>query len=76
MIINTEREPNISLYYLGSVMLNILEQEKIILLEELFSKARNRLKINIHVDFMYYALDWLFLLSLIRINGGKVYYEN
>ena len=31
---------------------------------------------KINVDFIYYALDWLFILSLIKIKEGKVYYEN
>lgn len=76
MIVNVEREPDLSLYYLGGVLLEILEQEKVILLEELLCEVRNRLKKKIHVDFMYYTLDWLFLLSLVRIKEGKVYYEN
>ena len=76
MIVNAERKPDLSLYYLGSVLLEILEQEKVMPLEELLYEVRNRLKKKIHVDIMYYTLDWLFLLSLIRIKGGKVYYEN
>ena len=61
MIVNVEREPELSLYYLGSV---------------LFQEIQNQLKRKIHVDFLYYALDWLFLLSLVKIEEGKVYYEN
>ena len=73
MIVNVEREPDLSLYYLGGVLLGILEQEKVIPLEELLCEVRNRLKKKIHVDFMYYTLDWLFLLSLVRIKEGKVH---
>ena len=76
MIVNAEREADLSLYYLGGVLLGIIEREKVIPLEELLCEVRNRVKKKIHVDFMYYALDWLFLLSLVRIKGGKVYYEN
>lgn len=42
----------------------------------LFQEIQNQLKRKIHVDFLYYALDWLFLLSLVKIEEGKVYYEN
>lgn len=76
MIVNAEREPDLSLYYLGGVLLEILERENVIPLEELLCEVQKRLKKKVHVDFMYYTLDWLFLLSLVRIKGGKVYYEN
>lgn len=76
MIINFEREPELSLYYLGSVLLRILEQVKVIPINELLQEIQEQLKKKVHVDFMYYALDWLFLLSLVRIEEGKVYYEN
>lgn len=76
MIINTEREPNLSLYYLGSVLLSILENDPIIEIETLLMKSKRKIKEKIHIDFWYYALDWLFLLSLIEINEGKVYYAN
>ncbi len=76
MIINIEREPDFSLYYLGGILLNILEQVTIMPIEELLSESQKSMGKRIHIDFLYYALDWLFLLSLVRIEEGKVYYEN
>lgn len=76
MIVNVEREPDLSLYYLGSVLLKVLEQVKVMSVDELLQEIQKQLEKKIHVDFMYYALDWLFLLSLVRIQEGKVYYEN
>ena len=76
MIINVEREPELSLYYLGSIILKILVQSQAIQIEDLLNKVQNKLSKKIHVDFIYYALDWLFLLSLVRIVEGNVYYEN
>lgn len=76
MIVNVEREPNFSLYYLGGVLLNILEQVKVMPIEELLSESQKCLEKKVHVDFVYYALDWLFLLSLVKVEEGKVYYEN
>lgn len=76
MIVNAEREPNLSLYYLGGILLTILKQKKEVAIEELISKIQEKFEKKIHVDFIYYALDWLFLLSLIEIKEGTVYYEN
>ena len=76
MIVNVEREPELSLYYLGSVLLKILKSKKVIPIDVLFQEIQNQLKRKIHVDFLYYALDWLFLLSLIKIEEVKLYYEN
>lgn len=76
MIVNVEREPNRSLYYLGGILLSILEQRKVMPMEELLIEVQQQINEKIHVDFIYYALDWLFLLSLIKIEEGRVYYEN
>lgn len=76
MIVNVEREPNRSLYYLGGLLLFILKQKKVMSMEKVLSEVQQHLNEKIHVDFIYYALDWLFLLSLIKIEGGRVYYEN
>ena len=76
MILNSQRQPDFSLYYLGGVVLKILEQIKVISIEELLSKVQQHVEKRIHVDFIYYALDWLFLLGLVKIEEGKVYYEN
>ena len=76
MIVNNERDPELSLYYLGGTFLNILEQKKVISIENLFLEVQVKLNKKIHIDFLYYALDWLFLLSLIKLEEGKVYYEN
>lgn len=76
MIINAEREPDYSLYYLGSIVLEILENTDVMPIEELLSETKKRLNKEIHIDFLYYALDWLYLLSLVSIREGKVYYDH
>ena len=76
MIVNAEREPDFSLYYLGSILLEILENTAVIPIEELLSETKKRLNREIHIDFLYYALDWLYLLSLVSIREGKMYYDN
>lgn len=74
MIINVEREPDLSLYYLGGIILSILKKVSIIEIDELLTKIRLETKESIHIDFLYYALDWLFLLSLIKLDERKVVY--
>lgn len=76
MIVNVERAPDRSLYYLGGILLTILEQRRIIPIEEILSEIQKQINEKIHIDFIYYALDWLFILSLVKIKEGKVYYEN
>ena len=76
MIVNVEREPDLSLYYLGSILLKILSQVKVISIDDLLQEIHNQFEKKVHVDFIYYTLDWLFLLSLVKIEEGKVYYEN
>lgn len=76
MIVNIEREPDMSLYYLGGALIQFLERVRVIAIGELLQEIQNELGQKVHVDFMYYALDWLFLLSLVRIEEGKVYYED
>lgn len=75
MILNSQRQPDFSLYYLGGMLLEILEQKKILSIEELLEESQQRIEKKVHVDFIYYALDWLYLLELVKIEEGKVYYE-
>ncbi|MCJ7837138.1 hypothetical protein MUB23_17320 [Cuneatibacter sp. NSJ-177] len=76
MIINVERAPELSLYYLGGIILKILNKDLVIGIDELLAKVKLEIDENIHIDFLYYTLDWLFLLSLIKLDEGKVYYAN
>lgn len=75
MILNSQRQPDFSLYYLGGMLLEILEKQKILSIEELLEESQQRIEKKVHVDFIYYALDWLYLLDLVKIEEGKVYYE-
>ena len=53
----------------------MLEKQKILSIEELLEESQQRIEKKVHVDFIYYALDWLYLLDLVKIEEGKVYYE-
>jgi len=38
----------------------------------LYIEIKSHISENVHIDFLYYALDWLYLLSLIEIDKNKV----
>lgn len=76
MIINSQRQPDFSLYYLGSLMLDFLKKSEAVPIDDLFINVQKKVKEQVHVDFMYYALDWLYLLGLVEMKEGRVYYEN
>lgn len=76
MIINIDRNPELSLYYLGAKILNILVEKNSMEIEELLQKTKEAVDVEVHVDFFYYALDWLYLLGAVKINKGKIYYDN
>lgn len=72
MIINPERKPTLSLYYLGSVVLKILFEKNNEQIEPLFEFTKEALEQDLHIDFFYYTLDWLYMLSLIKLENGRV----
>lgn len=72
MIINVDRDPILSLYYLGGVVLDILNDSAEETTDGLFEKLKAKIDRYIHIDFFYYTLDWLFLLSLITLKNGVI----
>lgn len=72
MIINLDREPKYSLFYIGSIILEILKERKTILIDDLYSELKRVIDKNLHIDFLYYSMDWLYMLSLIKLNGNEV----
>lgn len=76
MIINVEREPSLSLYYLGAIVIGILSSNSIVLLDNLYEELKKNLNQNIHIDFFYYTLDWLYMQSLIELQERSVIYVN
>lgn len=72
MIINVDRDPILSLYYLGGVVLDILNNSEGETIDRLFEELKANIDRRIHIDFFYYTLDWLFLLSLITFKNGVI----
>ena len=70
MILNVERNPKDSLYYIGAILLEILQNNKEgFYVDELIKKAKDR---KINISFFYYALDWLFIISKIEIKNERI----
>lgn len=72
MIVNIDREPKYSLYYIGGIILEILKEQDHISIDELYQKTKQLIDENLYIDFIYYSLDWLYMLSLIEIEKDKV----
>ncbi|ACA55440.1 hypothetical protein FDC45_15690 [Clostridium botulinum] len=73
MIINIDRDPKYSLYYIGGIILDLLNSNnKNLSIEIIYTKVKNIVDKNIHIDFIYYSLDWLYMLSLINISENRV----
>ena len=73
MIINVNRKPVFSLYYIGSYILKILKDTNGIIIEELFYKLKGNI-LGITIDYLYYSLDWLFLCEVIKLEDGRVFH--
>lgn len=70
MILNTERNPKDSLYYIGAVLLEVLQVNKEgLYIDELIKKAKEK---GINIAFFYYALDWLFIISKIEMKNERI----
>ena len=76
MIINYDRDPEKSLYYIGSIIIQYLKEDKGVNIEVLYNKVKESVNNELHIDLFYYSIDWLFLLSVIEIDGSIIKYVN
>jgi hypothetical protein len=73
MIINPDREPKYSLYYIGAIILKTITKEGSGMnLDKIVKKLKIEIDEELNINFIYYALDWLYLISLIDIKENKV----
>nr|DAM13554.1 MAG TPA: hypothetical protein [Caudoviricetes sp.] len=72
MIVSADRNPKYSLYYIGGLIINILEKEDCLAFDIIIDKIFDRFQGEIAVNYIYYSFDWLYLLSLIEIKNDKV----
>lgn len=72
MIILKDRNPKFSLYNIGYLILKRLKEKGSATIEFLYSHVSNEIQEDIHIDFIYYSLDWLYLLSAIELKDNEV----
>jgi len=72
MLILTERNPETSLYYLGSEILRILsEQDSDLYLSEIYKLISKKNIIGLNRVIL--SLDWLYMIGLVEeSNEGKI----
>lgn len=69
MILNSSK-PEYSIYYIGGVLLNIINENDSLSILELYDKYK--LKVTKYANFNYFLLsiDWLYLIDAIDIEDG------
>lgn len=72
MIINKDREPKYSLFYIGSAILEYVGKNDRVSIDDLYIKIKSVIDENLNIDFLYYSLDWLFILGKINLEGDRV----
>jgi len=70
MLVNINTNPQRNIYYLGSLVLEILNKKKIIELFDLYESIKKKEEIN--MQLFIFVLDWLFLIDAIKQNNGKI----
>lgn len=71
MIINNDREPKYSLYFIGAKILRILNEFKDKTVDFVYDKVNQLYEGNLSIGFFYLGVDWLFLLGKIDIRNGE-----
>lgn len=73
MILNKNRNPKYSLYYIGAEILNILKTSKITNIFSLYEILNKNVFFNsLSIDYLYYSLDWLYLLKKIKLEKENI----
>lgn len=72
MIIAYDRNPKYSLYYIGGIILEILNKEGSLPFDTIIQKILDKFKEDLNINYIYLTFDWLYLLSLIDIKNDKV----
>lgn len=72
MLILTERNPDTSLYFLGSEIIKILSKQKDgLFLSEIYTSLTKRKSIGLNRVIL--SLDWLFMIGLVNESKqGKI----
>lgn len=72
MILFENENPRVSIYYLSSIMINILNEYKELKFDVLYKLLEDSVGYTVNIDDVYYSLDWLYLLDLVDVSDNKV----
>ena len=72
MILFENEDARVSIYYLSSIMINILNEYKELKFDVLYKLLEDSIGYTVSIDDVYYSLDWLYLLDLVDVSGDKV----
>ncbi|WP_367174001.1 ABC-three component system middle component 6 [Fibrobacter sp.] len=70
MLLPDNIHPEDCIYYNGSIVLEIVQQNKHISLADLFAKVREKKTLSYSMFLL--CLDWLFLINAVLVNEGIV----
>lgn len=73
MIINIDRRPEYSLFYISSLIIELLKELKSSTIESIFNEVCSKTNIDYNINYIYYSLDWLFLMEEIYLNEDEVF---
>ncbi|MBQ3408505.1 MAG: hypothetical protein IJH12_04800 [Clostridia bacterium] len=74
MLINTDRNPKYSLFYVGFEILNYIKKGKNgVSIDEIYRLIQSKVDSDINITYVYYTLDWLFMMSTIKIEEERVF---
>lgn len=73
MIISQNINPKRNLYYIGSLIIEIMEKyKKTTSVHNLFESLNKNKKDKISYSLFVLSLDWLFLINVINVNGDYI----
>lgn len=72
MIMSANLNPKYSLYYIGGIILRMLQQERSLNINTLVENILKEYDYNINIEYIYYSVDYLYLMSLIKADGGYI----
>lgn len=72
MILFENEDPKVSIYYLASIMIDILNEYKELKFDVFYQLLEDKIGYTVSIDDVYYSLDWLYLLDLVDVFDNKV----
>lgn len=72
MILNFERAPKYSLYFIGAKVLAILKEQSNVTIEDIYQQLQVVYNGDLSISYLYLTLDWLYIIEKINIVDGVV----